>query len=69
MKYVLIMFISLFLFTGCSSVQWFSFPSKFTLCDISVSYDIEKNTGYAMFGAVGWCTPAKFLQKKKIYND
>ena len=65
MKYLLIMFISLFLFTGCSSIHWFSFPSKFTLCDVDVSYNAEKDSEtYSLFGIVGWCIPAKFLQKK-----
>ena len=63
MKYLLTMLISLFLFTGCSSVQWFSFPSKFTLCDVNVSYNVEGT--YSIFGVVGWCTPTKFLQKKE----
>lgn len=67
MKYFWIMFISLFLFTGCSSVQWFSFPSKFTLCDVDASYSAEKD--YFISGVIGWCTPAKFLQKKVMYND
>ena len=67
MKYLLIMLISLFLFTGCSSAQWFSFPTKFTLCDVDASYNVEGT--YSIFGVVGWCTPTKFLQKKKIYND
>ena len=70
MRYFWIMFVSLFLFTGCSAVQWFSFPSKFALCDVDVSYDTEKdNKTYAIIAAVGWCTPAKFLQKKKRHND
>ena len=70
MKYLLIMFINLFLVTGCSSAQWFSFPSKFTLCDVKVAYNTEKNGGtYFVSSAVGWCTPAKFLQKKVMYND
>ena len=70
MKYFCTMCISLFLFTGCSASPWFSFPSKFTFCDVDVSYDTEKyNKTYAIVAAFGWCPPAKFLRKKKKYND
>ena len=46
--------------------KWFSFPSNFTLCDVDVDYTtIGNEEGYTLIAAVGWCPPAKFLQKKK----
>ena len=49
--------------------KWFSFPSNFTLCDVDVNYAIADKEGYTLIAAVGWCPPAKFLRKKKKYND
>ena len=70
MRHFWVMLTSLFLLTGCSTAQWFSFPSKFALCDVDVFYDTKKdNKNYVIIAAVGWCSPAKFLQKKKQYND
>ena len=69
MKYFCIMFISLLLVTGCSSSQWFSFPTKFTLCDVDVNYETASQEDYVIVVAAGWCHPAKFLRKEKIYND
>ena len=62
------MIISLILFTGCSLNRWISIPSTFTVCDVDISYTLDTKYDRHIIGKIGWCTPAKFLQKKNNYK-
>ena len=61
MRTTLLLMFSITLLSSCSTYSW-NFPSKFTLCDVTLDYNLDNNESQAQV-RVGYCTPAEWLRK------
>ena len=54
---------SMLLLSSCSN--YWSFPSKFTLCDVNLEYGVDNDDESIAQVRVGYCPTAEWLKKWK----